>query len=124
MKMAQMASALSPPDRRPESSKFYAREVIPAELRFLFGGKWEVKASLGASDPAETQRFHTDALVRFEARSATARARHRGEARNLTPRTVDAPRGVRWVAEAAKYAATLAQRPGKASTPATAPAPA
>lgn len=97
-----MVLAMPRPLRRPASSKSYVRKVIPARLRPLFGGKWELKASLGASDPAEAKGLHADTFARFEAQIAVARAHYRGEVRSLTPRQVDAPRGDRYAAEAAE----------------------
>jgi integrase len=68
-------TSMATPFRNPRDGILHFRREVPEKLRAAFGGKCQVKVSLGTRDPAEAKAAFARENAKFEERLADARRR-------------------------------------------------
>ena len=97
-----MALTMARPYKHPQTGIYWLRKVVPEPLRAIVGQR-ELKASLRTKDPEAAKVAMRDALDRFDAILASARAKALGTLAVLSLREITAAIGVAYRAEAAQW---------------------
>ena len=84
-----MVYLMARPIKRRESRFPQAREVVPAEVRGILG-RTEFRLALHGATAADNRRLHAEAIAKWEAQIAAARATLHGNVATLTARQIDA----------------------------------